>query len=108
MVVIVYFYWCTVYKPNFSQSFFITESSLETHLYLIRANWTSEAWHAKSDDDDIMFYVIIEFFVTTSSGTHWQQEKKLPVVKIKGHIFIKTDRPVYQPQDKGNDDEMIK
>jgi len=51
--------------------------------------------------NDVMFSVIVHVLVTSSSGNSWMQEKRIPVVKLNGHIFIQTDRPVYRPGDQG-------
>ena len=51
---------------------------------------------------DVMFYVIVHVSVSSSSGNSWMQEQRVPVVKLKGHIFIQTDRPVYRSGDEGN------
>ena len=52
-------------------------------------------------NNDVMFYVIVEVSVRLSNENSWIQEKRIPVVKIKGHVFIQTDRSIYKPGDEG-------
>ncbi|XP_076820306.1 complement C3-like [Clavelina lepadiformis] len=51
-------------------------------------------------DSDVICRNVIDVSVTTSGGLSWSQSKEVPVVRMKGHIFIQTDRPVYKPKDK--------
>ena len=50
---------------------------------------------------DVMFHVIVNVSVASASGNGWMQEKRIPVVKLKGHIFIQVDRPLFSPGDQG-------